>query len=153
MPSQPPPSTEPAPTAVNQQPQPQIYSAVPPHQMQQISQGPVMGFPGNPPYSFNQMIPYSYITAAELRMRGLNEQFIAQMEEKRPYLQRFIEQHQEMRKRRSIGGAVGAVNNNLEPVLTCLLLASTMVFSRHRSPSLLECSPQTPWPTRFPILT
>ena len=64
---------------------------------QQILQGPVMGFPGRPPYSFNQMIPYAYITAAELKMRGVNEQFIAHVEEKRPHLQRFIEQHQEMK--------------------------------------------------------
>ena len=79
--------------------------------MQQISQGPAMGFPGNPPYSFNQMIPYAYITAAELKMRGINEQFIAHVEEKRPHLQRFIEQHQEMKRRQSVGGGAGAVNN------------------------------------------
>lgn len=71
-----------------------------------------MGFPGNPPYQFNQMIPYAYIPAAELRMRGINEQFIAHVEEKRPHLQRFIEQHQEMRRRQSIAGMPGAVNNS-----------------------------------------
>ena len=76
--------------------------------MQQISQGPVMGFPGNPPYPFNQIIPFAYITAAELKMRGINEQFIAHVEEKRPHLQRFIEQHQEMK---SVGGGAGAVND------------------------------------------
>jgi len=57
------------------------------------------------------MIPYAYITAAELKMRGINEQFIAHVEEKRPHLQRFIEQHQEMRRKQAIGGGAGAVNN------------------------------------------
>jgi len=70
-----------------------------------------MNFPGNPPYTFHQMIPYAYITAAELKMRGINEQFIAHVEEKRPHLQRFIEQHQEMRRKQAIGGGAGAVNN------------------------------------------
>ena len=70
-----------------------------------------MGFPGNPPYTFNQMIPYAYITAAELKMRGINEQFIAHVEEKRPHLQRFIEQHQEMKRKQTIGGGAGAINN------------------------------------------
>ena len=78
--------------------------------MQQTSQGPLMGFPGNPPYAFNQMIPYAYIPAAELKMRGINEQFIAHVEEKRPYLQRFIEHHQENKRKQSIGG--GSVTNN-----------------------------------------
>ena len=58
------------------------------------------------------MIPYAYITATELKMRGINEQFIAHVEEKRPHLQRFVEQHQEMRRRQSNGGGVGAVGNN-----------------------------------------
>ena len=62
-----------------------------------------MGFPGNPPYQFNQLIPYAFIHAAELRVRGINEQFIAHLEEKRPQLQRFVEQHQ---MRQSTGGTV-----------------------------------------------
>lgn len=111
MPPQPPPSTGPTPTVVNQQPQPQRHPVAPQHQLQQISQGPPMSFPGNPPYTFNQMIPYAYITAAELKMRGINEQFIAHVEEKRPHLQRFIEQHQEMKRKQAIGGGVGAVHN------------------------------------------
>jgi len=111
MPPQPPPSTGPTPALVNQQPQPQRHPAAPQHPLQQISQGSLMGFPGNPPYTFNQMIPYAYITAAELKMRGINEQFIAHVEEKRPHLQRFIEQHQEMKRKQTIGGGVGAVNN------------------------------------------
>ena len=57
------------------------------------STGLTSDFPGNPPYTFHQMIPFAYITAAELKMRGINEQFIAHIEEKRPYLQRFIEQY------------------------------------------------------------
>ena len=69
-----------------------------------------MGFPGNPPYTFNQMIPYAYITAAELKMRGINEQFIAHVEEKRSYLQRFIEHHQENKRKQSMGGG-GPTNN------------------------------------------
>jgi hypothetical protein len=70
-----------------------------------------MGFPVNPPYTFNQMIPYAYISAAELRMRGVNEQFIAQVEEKRPYLRRSIEQFQEMRRKQAIGGTAGTLSN------------------------------------------
>ena len=89
----------------------QSNSDVPPHPLQQTSQGPLVGFPGNPPYSFNQMIPYAYISAAELRIRGINEQFIACIEEKRQYLQRFIEQHQEMKRKQAMGGGAGAVNN------------------------------------------
>ena len=83
-----------------------------------------MGFPGNAPYSFNQMIPYAYITAAELKMRGINEQFIAHVEEKRPHLQRFIEQHQEMKRKQSVGGGAGAVNSipGLEVGLSGLVL-------------------------------
>ena len=111
MPPQPPPSTGPTSAAVNQQPQMQRHSGVPPHPLQQTSQGHLVGFPGNPPYNFNQMIPYAYITAAELKMRGINEQFIAHVEEKRPYLQRFIEQHQEMKRKQTMGGGAGAVNN------------------------------------------
>ena len=111
MPPQPPPSTGP-PAVVNQQPQPQRNSAPSQHPLQQAPQGPLIGYPGNPPYQFNQMIPYAYITATELRMRGINEQFIAHVEEKRPHLQRFIEQHQEMKRRQSIGGMAGTVNNN-----------------------------------------
>ena len=111
MPPQPPPSTGATSAVVNQQSQPQRHPAAPPHPLQQISQGPLMGFPGNPPYTFNQMIPYAYITAAELKMRGINEQFIAHVEEKRPHLQRFIEQHQEMKRKQTIGGGAGAINN------------------------------------------
>lgn len=107
MPSQPPGP----PAGVNQQSQPQRNPAAPQHPLQQAPQGPFMGFPGNPPYQFNQMIPYAFITATELRMRGINEQFIAHVEEKRPHLQRFIEQHQEVRRRQSIGGAGGSINN------------------------------------------
>ena len=110
MPPQQPPSTGPAPAVVNQQQQPQRHPAAPPHPMQQTSQGPLMSFPGNPPYTFNQMIPYAYIPAAELKMRGINEQFIAHVEEKRSYLQRFIEHHQENKRKQSIGGG-GAPNN------------------------------------------
>lgn len=69
-----------------------------------------MGFPGNPPYQFTQLIPYAYMTAAELRMRGVPEQVIALVEEKRPHLQNYIEHHQVKRKQ-SIGGAAGAANN------------------------------------------
>ena len=70
------------------------------------------GNPGNPPYNFHQLIPYAYVTAAELKMRGINEQFIAHVEEKRPQLQRFIEQHQEvMRRKQSAGSGAAAVNN------------------------------------------
>jgi len=111
MPPQPPPSTGPTSTVVHQQPQLQRHSTVPQHPLQQPSQGPLVGFPGNPPYNFNQLIPYAYITAAELKMRGINEQFIAHVEEKRPYLQRFIEQHQESKRKQAMGGGVGAVNN------------------------------------------
>ena len=75
------------------------------------STGPTPDFPGNPPYNFHQMIPYAYITAAELKMRGINEQFIAHVEEKRPYLQRFIEQHQEMKRKQTMGGEAGAIKN------------------------------------------
>ena len=109
MPPQPPPTGS-TPIAGNQQPQPQRHPATPQH-LQQISQGPLMSFPGNPPYTFNQMIPYAYITAAELKMRGINEQFIAHVEEKRQHLQRFIEQHQEMRRKQAIGGGAGVANN------------------------------------------
>ena len=73
------------------------------HPLEQISRGPLMGFPGNPPYTFNEMIPYTYISAAELKMRGLNEQFIAHVEEMRPHLRGFIGQHQEMRRRQVAG--------------------------------------------------
>jgi len=111
MPPQPPPSTGPTPAAINQQSQPQRHLAASQHLLQQTSQGPALGFPGNPPYSFHQMIPYAYITANELKMRGINEQFIAHVEEKRPQLQRFIEQHQEMKRKITIGGGAGAVNN------------------------------------------
>lgn len=109
MPSQPPPSTGP-PAMINQQPQQQRNPTAPQHPLQQAPQGPLVGIPGNPPYQFNQMIPYAYINAAELRMRGINEQFIAHVEEKRPHLQRFIEQHHE-RRRQSNGSAAGAINN------------------------------------------
>lgn len=105
MPPQPPPSTGPSPGVVNQQPQPQRHPGAPQHPLQQI-QGP-----GNPPYTFDQLIPYAYITAAELKMRGINEQFIALVEERRPLLQRFIDQHQELRRKQAIGGGAGTVNN------------------------------------------
>jgi len=111
MPPQPPPSTGPNSAMVNQQPQMQRHSTVPPYPLQQTSQGPLVGIPGNPPYNFHQMIPYAYITAAELKMRGINEQFIAHVEDKRPYLQRFIEQHQEMKRKQTMGGGAGTVNN------------------------------------------
>lgn len=110
MPPQPSPSAGPAP-ASSQQSQPQRNPVAPQHPMQQAPQGPFMGFPGNPPYQFNQMIPYAFISAADLRMRGVNEQFIAHVEEKRPQLQRFIEQHQEAKRRQSLGGTPGAINN------------------------------------------
>ena len=107
MSPQPPPSTGQTPAMVNQ---PQRHPGAQ-HPMQQISQGTLMG-PGNPPYTFDQMIPYAYISAAELKMRGINEQFIAQVEEKRPLLHRFIEQHQEMRrKQQAMGGGAGVANN------------------------------------------
>lgn len=111
MPPQPSPSTGPNLAVANQQQQPQRHPATSQHPLQQVSQGALIGFPGNPPYGFNQMIPYAYITAAELRMRGINEQFIAHVEEKRPHLQRFIEQHQEMKRKQSIGGAAGVANS------------------------------------------
>ena len=110
MPPQPPPSTGPNPTMINQQQQQQQRHPGAQHPMQQVSQGSIMG-PGNPPYTFDQMIPYAYISAAELKMRGINEQFIAQVEEKRPMLQRFIDQHQEMRRKQAMGGGAGAANN------------------------------------------
>ena len=102
MHSQPPPTGPSA--AVNQQPQQQRSSAVPQHPLQQTPQGPHMSFPGNPPYQFNQLIPYAFIPAAELRVHGINEQFIAHVEEKRPQLQRLVEQHQ--MRRQSTGGTV-----------------------------------------------
>ena len=108
MPPQPTPSAG-TPALANQQQQRNPPSQ---HPLQQTPQGPLMGFPGSPPYQFNQMIPYAYISAAELRMRGINEQFIAHVEEKRPHLQRFIEQHQEMKRRQSNGGLAGAVNSS-----------------------------------------
>ena len=108
MPPQPPPSTGTNPTVVN--PQPQRNPAGSQHPLQQVSQGPPMGFPGNPPYQFNQMIPYAYIPVAQLRMRGINEQFIAQVEEKRLHLQRFIEQHEESKRKQGIGSVAGTVN-------------------------------------------
>jgi hypothetical protein len=115
MPPQLPPSTS---TVVSQQSQPQRHPATPQHPLKQVSQGPLTGFPGNPPYSFNQMIPYAFISVAELKMRGINEQFIAHVEEKRPHLQRFIEQHQEMKRKQAIGGGAGAANNTTGLVMS-----------------------------------
>jgi hypothetical protein len=152
------------------------------------------------------MIPYAYITAAELKMRGINEQFIAHVEEKRPHLQRFIEQHQEMKRKQTMGGGAGAVNNTpglgmglsglsgtqpqqaqLQPQMVLNapqqmnpnvrqgiiwyarrnpqtdrrkwiwsqqhVLASTMLFSGHRSLSLLKCPPKVPWQMQSPTRT
>jgi hypothetical protein len=112
MPPQPSPSNgqNPAMISQQQQQQQQRNPAGPQHPLQQATQGPVMGFPGNSPHQFAQLIPYAYMTAAELRMRGVPEQVIALVEDKRQYLQNYIDHHQVKRKQ-SIGGAAGAINN------------------------------------------
>lgn len=142
MPPRPPSSTGPNSTVINQQPQPQRNPNAPQHPLQQVSQGPLMGFPGNPPYQFNQMIPYAYITAAELRMRGINEQFIAHVEEKRPHLQRFIEQHQEMKRRQSIGGAAGTINNTPGLGMGLNGLPGTQAQQTHLQPQMVLSAAQ-----------
>lgn len=101
-----------------------------------------MGFPGNPPYTFHQMIPYAYITAAELKMRGINEQFIANVEEKRPYLQKFIVQHQEMKRQQSIGGGSGAVNNTPSLGMGLSGLHGTQSQQAQLSPQMVLNAPQ-----------
>lgn len=142
MPPQPPSSTGQNPTTINQQSQPQRNPNAPQHLLQQIPQGPLMGFPANPPYQFNQMIPYAYITPAELRMRGINEQFIAHVEEKRPHLQRFIEQHQEMKRRQSVGGGAGTINNTPGLGMGLNGLPGTQAQQTHLQPQMVLSAAQ-----------
>jgi hypothetical protein len=112
-----------------------------------------MGFPGNPPYQFNQMIPYAFISAAELRMRGINEQFIAHVEEKRPHLQRFIEQHQEMKRRQTIGGAAGAVNNTPGLGMGLGGLSGTQHQQTQLQPQMVMNAPQQLNPNLRPMVS